>query len=113
MSGEQARGSPQQEDREARLQEAGGASFDAAPDPRLRELLQALTRHLHAFAREVRLTEDEWRRGVDFLTDVGHATDERRQEFILLSDVLGLSMQAVTVDNEAYENATEATVLGP
>jgi hydroxyquinol 1,2-dioxygenase len=113
MSGETARGTREQEDREARLEDAVVASFDAAPDPRLRELLHALTRHLHAFAREVRLTEDEWRRAIDFLTDVGHATDDRRQEFILLSDVLGLSMQVVTVNNEAYENATEATVLGP
>jgi hydroxyquinol 1,2-dioxygenase len=105
--------SGEQEDREARLEEAVAASFHAAPDPRLKELLQALTRHLHAFAREVRLTEDEWRRAIDFLTDVGHATDDRRQEFILLSDVLGLSMQVVTINNEVYRNATEATVLGP
>ena len=64
--------------------------------------MQALTRHLHAFLREVRLTEDEWRRAIDFLTDVGHTTDDRRQEFILLSDVLGASMQIVTINNEAY-----------
>jgi hydroxyquinol 1,2-dioxygenase len=75
--------------------------------------VQALTGHLHAFLREVRLTEDEWRRAVDFLTDVGHTTDDRRQEFILLSDVLGASMQVVTINNEAYRDATEATVFGP
>jgi hydroxyquinol 1,2-dioxygenase len=104
---------PEQQDREAELVDRVVASFDATPDPRLKELVQALTRHLHAFVREVRLTEDEWRRAVDFLTAVGHITDDRRQEFILLSDVLGASMQVVTVNNQAYGNATEATVFGP
>ncbi|MFC3890543.1 dioxygenase [Lentzea rhizosphaerae] len=89
------------------------ASFAGTADPRLKELLEALTRHLHAFIREVRLTEDEWTRAIEFLTAVGHITDERRQEFILLSDVLGASMQTIAVNNEAYGNATEATVFGP
>jgi hydroxyquinol 1,2-dioxygenase len=75
--------------------------------------VEALTRHLHAFVRETRLTEEEWGRAIAFLTDVGHLTDDRRQEFILLSDVLGLSMQTITVNNQAYANATEATVFGP
>jgi hydroxyquinol 1,2-dioxygenase len=88
-------------------------SFDGAPDPRLKNLMQALTRHLHAFLREVRLTEQEWQQGIEFLTAAGHITDERRQEFILLSDVLGASMQTVAINNEAYANATEATVFGP
>ncbi|MCP2246538.1 dioxygenase family protein [Lentzea aerocolonigenes] len=89
------------------------ASFANTPDPRLKELLEALTRHLHSFIREVRLTEDEWTRAIEFLTAVGHITDEKRQEFILLSDVLGVSMQTIAVNNEAYGNATEATVFGP
>lgn len=89
------------------------ASFDATPDPRLRELMQALVRHLHAFLREVRLTESEWNSAIEFLTDAGHITDDRRQEFILLSDVLGASMQVVAINNEAYAHATEATVFGP
>jgi len=105
--------SPQQKERESQLVERVLASFDATPDPRLKELMQALTRHVHAFVREVRLTEEEWRRAIDFLTAVGHITDDRRQEFILLSDVLGASMQTITVNNEAQENATEATVFGP
>jgi hydroxyquinol 1,2-dioxygenase len=63
--------------------------------------------------REVRLTEEEWRRAIDFLTAVGHLTDDRRQEFILLSDVLGASMQTITINNQAYADATEATVFGP
>jgi len=59
------------------------------------------------------LTEEEWKRAIDFLTAVGHLTDDRRQEFILLSDVLGASMQTITINNEAYADATEATVFGP
>ena len=104
---------PQQSERESHLVERVVASFDDAPDPRLKELMQALTRHLHAFLREVRLTEQEWQRAIEFLTAAGHITDDRRQEFILLSDVLGASMQTITINNEAYRNATEATVFGP
>lgn len=76
-------------------------------------MLESLVRHLHAFVRDVRLTEREWDLGIDFLTRTGHITDDRRQEFILLSDVLGVSMQTVAVNNEAYGEATEATVFGP
>jgi protocatechuate 3,4-dioxygenase beta subunit len=88
-------------------------SFDGCADPRLREVLQSLVRHLHGFLREVRLTEEEWERAVAFLTDVGHITDDRRQEFILLSDVLGVSMQTIAMNNPAHGDATEATVFGP
>ncbi len=105
--------SPEQEERESRLVQRVVASFDGTPDPRLKELMQALTRHLHALVREVRLTEEEWQRAIEFLTAVGHITDDRRQEFILLSDVLGASMQTITINNEAQANATEATVFGP
>lgn len=98
---------------EAGLAERVAASFDSADDPRLREVMQALTRHLHSFLREVRLTEDEWQQAITFLTDAGHITDDKRQEFILLSDVLGASMQTIAINNQAYANATEATVLGP
>ncbi|MEU4680439.1 dioxygenase [Micromonospora sp. NPDC023737] len=103
----------EQQNRESQLVERVVASFDNTPEPRLMELIQALTRHLHAFVREVRLTEQEWQRAIEFLTATGHITDDRRQEFILLSDVLGVSMQTITVNNEAYRNATEATVFGP
>ncbi len=75
--------------------------------------MQSLTRHLHAFIREVRLSEDEWSNAIAFLTAVGNITDDRRQEFILLSDVLGVSMQTIAVSNPAYEDATESTVFGP
>ncbi len=104
---------PEQQAREADLVERVVASFAGTPDPRTRELVEALTRHLHAFLRETRLTEAEWWRAIEFLTAVGHLTDDRRQEFILLSDVLGASMQTITINNEAYANATEATVFGP
>jgi maleylacetate reductase len=88
-------------------------SFAACPDPRLRVLMQALARHLHAFIREVLLTEAELSKAIQFLTDAGDITDEQRQEFILLSDVLGASMQTITVNHRATGDATEATVLGP
>lgn len=99
--------------REQELTDRVVASFDGADDERLKTVLQALTRHLHAFLREVRLTEDEWNKGIEFLTAAGHITDDKRQEFILLSDVLGASMQTIAINNEAYANATEATVFGP
>jgi len=115
MSLDQQRGtvSAEQAEREAQLVERVVASFGATADPRFKELMRALTRHLHAFLREVRLTEEEWRRAIEFLTAAGHITDDRRQEFILLSDVLGASMQVIAINNEAYRNATEATVFGP
>ena len=89
------------------------ASFAGASSPRHREIMQSLVRHLHAFAREVRLTDSEWRHGIEFLTRAGHITDDRRQEFILLSDVLGLSMLTVGINAPASAGATESTVLGP
>ena len=100
-------------ERERRLTETVVASFAGTPDERLRTLMTALTRHLHAFAREVRLTEAEWAAAIGFLTDAGHITDDRRQEFILLSDVLGLSMQTITINHAAEGDVTESTVLGP
>lgn len=89
------------------------ASFDQTPDARVHELITALTEHLHAFAREVRLTETEWSAAIEFLTAAGHITDDKRQEFILLSDVLGLSMQTITINHPVDDTITESTVLGP
>jgi len=88
------------------------ASFEDCADPRLRELMQAFVSHLHAFATEVALGEDEWRALIGFLTATGHITDERRQEFILWSDALGLSM-LVDALARPPDGATESTVLGP
>ncbi len=82
-----------------------------AADPRLRELLAALIRHVHAFAAETGLTHEEWMAGLEFLTAVGQKCDDKRQEFVLLSDVLGLSAQVDKVN--AADGATEPTVLGP
>lgn len=98
---------------EQSLVDTAVASFENTEDPRLKQLMQALTRHLHNFIREVRLTEVEWTAGIEFLTAAGHITDDNRQEFILLSDVLGASMQTIAVNNQAHKNATEATVFGP
>ncbi|MGK7221176.1 dioxygenase [Kocuria flava] len=106
LSAEQAR-------RETELTDRVLASFEHTPDPRLKELMQSLTKHVHAFVRETRLTEAEWNTAIEFLTAVGHITDEKRQEFILLSDVLGASMQTILVNNPAAGAATEATVFGP
>lgn len=105
--------SPAQAAAEQKLTETVLASFDATSDDRLKSLLQALVRHLHAYIREVRLSEDEWNQAIEFLTQVGHITDDKRQEFILLSDVLGASMQTIAVNNPVSGNATEATVFGP
>src|SRR3954451_22534204 len=89
------------------------ASFADCPDPRLREIMQGLIRHLHAFVTEVRLTEDEWRTAIATLTATGHITDDHRQEFILWSDALGLSMLVDALANPRPPGATESTVLGP
>jgi hydroxyquinol 1,2-dioxygenase len=83
------------------------------PDPRLKEIMTRLIEHLHAFARDVKLTEAEWLAGVEFLTRVGHKTDGKRQEFILLSDTLGLSMLTVVMNNTKPPGCTQATVFGP
>jgi hydroxyquinol 1,2-dioxygenase len=89
------------------------ASFDGCDDARLREIMQSLVRHLHAFATEVGLTEHEWAAGIRNLTETGHITDDRRQEFILWSDALGLSMLVDAIAHAKPRGATESTVLGP
>jgi catechol 1,2-dioxygenase len=90
------------------------ASFAHTPDPRLRTILQSLVEHLHAFARDVDLQQSEWMAGIEFLTAVGHITDDRRQEFILLSDTLGLSALVDSLTNLAGDGrGTESTVQGP
>lgn len=84
-----------------------------AHEPRTAELITALVRHLHDFAREVRLTEQEWAAAMSWLAATGRITDDKRQEFILASDVLGLSTLVVQLNNRFGEKATPATVLGP
>ena len=82
-------------------------------DPRLAEIFTALVRHLHAFAKEVHLTQEEWEAGIAFLTRTGQICSEERQEFILLSDTLGLSMLVDAINNRRPLGATENTVFGP
>jgi len=83
-------------------------------NPRQKEVLTSLIRHLHAFVREVRVTPAEWMQGIQFLTDCGHITTEKRQEFILLSDTHGVSALVDLIAHEADPaNATEASLLGP
>jgi hydroxyquinol 1,2-dioxygenase len=98
---------------EENITELAMARWGTAPDPRLAEILQALVRHLHDFAREVRLTEPEWMAAIEWLTRTGQISDEKRAEFILASDVLGLSMLVVQMNHRFDDRATPATVLGP
>jgi hydroxyquinol 1,2-dioxygenase len=87
--------------------------LERTANPRLKHVMSSLIRHLHDFAREVELTEDEWLEGIKFLTATGHITDQQRQEFILLSDTLGLSMLVIALNNRKPKACTEATVFGP
>jgi protocatechuate 3,4-dioxygenase beta subunit len=111
--GAQAPDGGAQAQREAALTDAVLAGFANTGDERLKTVMRSLTRHLHSFIRDVRLTEEEWQAAIAFLTDTGHITDGKRQEFVLLSDVLGASMQTITVNNQVRGEATEATVFGP
>ncbi len=98
---------------ESTLSDAVVARLSECRSPRLRTVVAGAIRHLHAFAREVELTEEEWFEGIKFFTAVGQKCDDKRQEFILLSDVLGLSMMIVALNHKTPPGATEATVLGP
>ena len=84
-----------------------------ARSPRTRAVSEALVRHLHAFIREVEPTEAEWEWGINFLTETGHMCSETRQEFILLSDTLGVSMLVDAINHRFPQGATETTVFGP
>jgi protocatechuate 3,4-dioxygenase beta subunit len=98
---------------EERSGEVVAASFAGAPDDRLRRVMQSLVMHLHAFVKEVELTEEEWAAAITYLTRTGHMSDDVRQEFILLSDVLGVSMLVETINHRSGGTSTEQTVLGP
>jgi len=98
---------------ETKLTEAVIARLAEGTDPRFRQLMQSLIRHLHDFVREVELTEAEWFEAIKFLTATGQKCDDKRQEFILLSDVLGVSMLVDAVNHRASGGITETTVLGP
>jgi hydroxyquinol 1,2-dioxygenase len=98
---------------DGKLTEAVLASFDGSRSPRFKRIMQSLIRHLHAFVSDVGLTEEEWFQAIDFLTRTGHMSDDKRQEFILLSDTLGLSMLVIGINNKKPPGATQATVFGP
>jgi protocatechuate 3,4-dioxygenase beta subunit len=98
---------------EERSAEVVAASFGNTPDPRLKQVMTSLVQHLHAFVKDVELTEEEWGVAIDFLTRTGHMSSEVRQEFILLSDVLGVSMLVETINHRTGGTSTESTVLGP
>jgi hydroxyquinol 1,2-dioxygenase len=89
------------------------ARLGQGANARTNRIVGALVRHLHDFVREVELTEAEWEQGIGFLTDIGHWCSGQRQEFILLSDVLGVSMLTVALNQRRAAGATEATVFGP
>ena len=98
---------------EDNITELARQRWGTAHDARTRELLTALVQHVHDFAREVRLTEDEWMAAIQWLKRTGQISDEKREEFILASDVLGLSMLVVQMNHRFDPGATPATVLGP
>lgn len=104
---------PSQFESDKALTQAVVDSFAQTPDPRLRQILKSLVEHLHAFAVDVNLTMAEWQYAIDFLTRTGHMSDGKRQEFILLSDTLGLSMLVDAINHRLPDGATETTVLGP
>src|SRR5947199_6528045 len=89
------------------------ARFSATPDPRLRQIMLSLIGHLHAFVKEVQLTEAEWFQAIEILTEAGKMCSDKRQEFILFSDTLGVSMVVDVLDHRKPDGATESTVFGP
>src|SRR5215469_2595270 len=87
--------------------------FAQTPEPRLRQIMLSLIGHLHAFVKEVNLTEAEWFKAIEILTEAGHLSDDKRQEFILFSDTLGVSMVVDLLSHRKPDEATESTVFGP
>jgi catechol 1,2-dioxygenase len=98
---------------EARSAEAVNARIGPDVDPRTRQIAEAVVRHLHAAVKEIEPTHEEWLAAVRFLTDTGHMCTDWRQEFILLSDVLGVSMLVDAINHRRPGQATENTILGP
>lgn len=89
------------------------ARMENCQDARFRQVMTSLVTHLHDFVREVKLTEREWFGAIQFLTAVGQKCDPKRQEFILLSDTLGVSILVITLNHPAEDGSTDSTVLGP
>jgi catechol 1,2-dioxygenase len=101
-------------DRQEQVTDAVLAAMAKAPDPRLRQIMESLVRHLHAFVREVKLTEPEWEKGIEFITGLGHNTTPTHNEVILASDSVGLSTLVCLLNNgDAGNTETAAALLGP
>lgn len=98
---------------EQNLTDAVLAKLDGCEDVRFKQIMTSLVKHLHAFVRETELTESEWFAGIQFLTATGQKCDDKRQEYILLSDTLGVSMLVDAINHRKQAGATESTVLGP
>ncbi len=98
---------------EATVTEAVIYKFDGCDNPRLKQIITSLVTHLHAFVREIEPNEAEWFAAIKFLTDIGHTCDDKRQEFVLLSDVLGVSTFVELINNRKAPGLTETSVLGP
>jgi len=98
---------------EENLTELALKQWEACHSPRLRQIMQSLVKHLHGFAREVELKQDEWLMAVDWLAKTGKLSSDKRQEFILLSDVLGISMLVDAMNHRFPDGATPSTVMGP
>lgn len=98
---------------ESGLTAAALARLVKASNPRMKQIMAALIRHLHGFVRETALTAAEWKTGIEFLTAVGHITDDQRQEFILLSDTLGVSAMVDLVRHRRLGHGTDSSLLGP
>src|SRR5215472_9426224 len=88
-------------------------SMAHAPDSRLKQVMSSLVSHIHTFILEVELTQEEWALGIQFLTRTGHMCDEKRQEFILLSDITGVTMLVDAINHRLLDGATESTIFGP
>ena len=98
---------------EDQVTQAAIQRVEESAEGRMRDILLSLTRHLHGFIREIEPTEEEWLAAIRFLTETGQKCDDRRQEFILLSDTLGASMLVDAINNRKPAGATESSVLGP
>jgi hydroxyquinol 1,2-dioxygenase len=98
---------------ETNLTEAVLERFENTPDPRLKQIMQSMVRHLHGFVRDVEPTVEEWAQAVDFLTRTGHLCTDKRQEFILFSDTMGVSMLVDAINHRKRKGVTATTVLGP
>jgi hydroxyquinol 1,2-dioxygenase len=98
---------------ETNITEAVLDRFEGTPDPRLKRVMQSLVRHLHGFVLDVEPSFEEWGAAVDYLTRTGQMCSDTRQEFILLSDTLGVSMLVDAINHRRSAGATQTTVLGP